>query len=149
MTTPSPSSSSTFPVLSSAANFKNTPLEVRIQQQTFIDQCSYNCSLILEMARNRNQYGEINPDVKISIASIVQSIQTVIDGFAISSNLTSISVDKQLGFYFPVYTGVNTGDYIRVGDDVDLKDFLAITSSTNDATILTLTSTALNNFKKY
>jgi hypothetical protein len=48
------SSSSGFASLTTASNMQRSPLEIRTNQNNFIDQCSYNCQLILQMATNRN-----------------------------------------------------------------------------------------------
>jgi hypothetical protein len=60
-----------------------------------------------------------------------------------------MSVDNQLGFYFAVYTGLNTGAYIQVGSDLDLNDFLTINSSTSDDDTVSFTSNALTQFNNY
>lgn len=138
-----------FASLSTASNMQRTPLEIRTNQNNFIEQCSYNCQLILQMATNRNQNGEITPAVKTSIAAIITNTSQIITDFATSANLTNMSDDNELGFYFAVYTGLNTGAYIQVGSDLNLNNFLTITSSTADADIVSFTTDALTQFKNY
>lgn len=146
---PTPSSSSSFPDLTSVSNVKRTPLEIRTNQNNFIDQCSYNCELILQMAQNRDALGNITPAVKASIVSIIAKTSALINDFAIVANLSNMSPEKQLGFYFPVYKKLNLVEYIQLGIDINLKDFLEINENTGDTDIILFTSTALSQLKNY
>lgn len=137
------SSSVGFPDLTNATNFKRTPLSYKILQSSFVSQIQYNNELILLLAQNTNSLGAIPADVKTQIAEIVVNTNTMIASFAVAANLTNDSQAAELGFYYPVYTNINTGAYIRVGDDIDHSDFSGLNASSTDANIRNFT-TAFN-----
>lgn len=143
------SSSSGFADLSTSTNVQRTPLEIRTNQNYFIDQCSYNCQLILQMTQKRDQNGNIPSAVKTSIASTITNTANIISSFATSANLTNLSADNQLGFYFAVYTDLNSASYIQLGSDLNLNNFLTIDASTADADIISYTSDALSQLQNY
>lgn len=134
------SSSTGFADLTVATNFKRSPLEYKILQSNFVNQVRYNCELIMLYAQNTDSLGAIPADVKANIATIVTNINSMIASFAVASNLTNNSANDELGFYYPVYTNLNTGGYIKVGDDIDHQNFSGITANSPDADIRSWTS---------